>query len=102
MLHRLRHDALVGGDDKGHQVHASGTGHHVANELLVAGHIDDAEAVAAGQVKIGKTKLDGDVAFLLLLEAVGFDACEGADQAGFAVINMLAVPRMISRMEAIC
>ena len=36
VLPGLGHDAFVGGDHQGHQVHAGGAGHHVAHEALVA------------------------------------------------------------------
>jgi hypothetical protein len=54
----------------------------------VAGHIDDADAVAAGEVEIGEAQLDGDAALLLLLEPVGVDAGQGPDQAGLAVVDV--------------
>ena len=88
MLDCLRHDALVGGNDKGHQVHAGGTGHHIADKFFMPRHIDDAEAMAAGEVEVGKPQFDGDAALLFLLEPVGLDAGERPDQAGFAVIDM--------------
>ena len=51
VLPRLGHDALVGGDDHGHDVDARGPGHHVLDELLVTGNVDDAHVPSAGQVK---------------------------------------------------
>ena len=47
VLARLRHDRIVGGDDEHGEVDAGGAGEHVLDEALVAGHIDDAEAVVA-------------------------------------------------------
>ncbi len=46
VLARLRHDRIVGGDDQHGQVDAGGAGEHVLDEALVAGHVDDAEAVS--------------------------------------------------------
>ena len=46
VLAGLGHDALVGGDDQQHEVDAAGAGDHRADEALVAGHVDDADARA--------------------------------------------------------
>ena len=46
VLARLRHDAVVGRDDQQHEVDAADAGEHVADEALVAGHVDDADAAA--------------------------------------------------------
>ena len=43
MLARLRHRAIVGGDDQQREVDAGGAGEHVVDQLLVAGHVDEAE-----------------------------------------------------------
>ena len=42
----LRHHAVVGGDGEQHEVDAVRAGEHVADEALVAGHVDDADARA--------------------------------------------------------
>ena len=47
VLARLRHHALVGGDDEQREVDAGGAGEHGAHEGLVARHVDDAERALA-------------------------------------------------------
>ena len=43
VLARLRHHALVGGDHQHHEVDAARARDHVADEALVARHVDDAD-----------------------------------------------------------
>ncbi len=51
-------------------------------------YIDDPEAVPAGKIQVGKTKLNGDAALFFFLKPVGFYTGEGSDQTGLAMINM--------------
>ena len=88
VLARLRHDAVVGGDHQHHEVDAGGAGQHVVHEALVARHVDEADDLAARARPVGEAEVDGDAARLLLLEAVGIDAGEPADQRGLAVIDV--------------
>ena len=93
MLPGLRHDALVGGNDKGNQINTGNAGHHVFDKPLMAGHVDNAQPMAALQIKIGKTEFNGDPPLFFLLEPVGVDAGQGPDKAGFAVIHMTCCPQ---------
>ncbi len=43
VLASLRLDGFVGGNHQQHQVDAADAGQHVADEALVAGHIDEAD-----------------------------------------------------------
>ena len=43
MLARLRHHAVVGGDDQQHEIDAGRARQHVVDEPLVARHVDEAE-----------------------------------------------------------
>ena len=43
MFARLRHDRVVGRDDEHGQVETRGAREHVADEPLVAGHVDQGE-----------------------------------------------------------
>ena len=53
VLARLRLDGFVGGDDEQDEVDAAHAGEHVADEALVAGDVDEAEAdFSAGRVKL--------------------------------------------------
>ena len=44
---RLRHDRVIRRDDEHGQVETRGTGEHVANESLVARHVDQGELAIA-------------------------------------------------------
>ena len=80
MLHRLGHDAVVGRHHEQGHVDAGGAGYHLTHEALVAGYVDHTHRAAAGQLELGKAKLDGDAAALLLLQAVRVGAGEGAHE----------------------
>ena len=54
----------------------------------MSGDIDNAETMAAGEVKAGETELDGDAALFLFLEPVGVRSGECFYQACFTVIDM--------------
>ena len=88
MLDRLRHDAVVGGDDDERDVDARCARHHVAHKALVTRHVDHAERASARQHELGEPELDGDAASLLLGEAVGIGAREGAHERRFAVVDV--------------
>ena len=84
----LRHDPVVRRHREQHEVDAVGAGEHVADEALVAGHVDDACLAAVGQRQVREPQVDGDAALLLLLEAVGVLAGEGLDEARLAVVDV--------------
>ena len=88
VLARLRHRAVVGGDDEQHRVDAGGAGEHVAHQPLVAGNVDEAEHAAALQRLVGEAEVDGDAARLLFLQAVGVDAGERLHQRGLPVVDV--------------
>jgi hypothetical protein len=74
VLARLRHHAVIGGDDQHDEVDTGGTGQHVVHQALVARHIDEADDLAARPRPIRKSQVDRDAARLLLLQAIGIDA----------------------------
>ena len=88
MLSGLRHDTLVGGNDKQGKVNTADTGQHVLDETLVTGDIDDANLTTAGELEPGEAKLDGHAPLLLLLEPVGVYPGEGFNQERFTVVDM--------------
>jgi hypothetical protein len=88
MLARLRHDAIIGRDHQQRVVDAGRARQHVVDELLVAGHIDEADDRLLIRLHIGEAEIDGDPACLLLLEAVGIDAGQCPHQRGLAVIDV--------------
>ena len=88
MLQRLRHDAVVGGDDQQREIDAARAGQHRVDEALVARHVDEAENAPALDRLIGEAEIDGDAARLLLFQPVAVDAGERFDQGRFAMVDM--------------
>ena len=88
VLHRLRHDAVVGGDDQQEEVDAGRPGHHGAHEALVARHVDHAQPGARRQLQLRVAELDGDAALLLLAQPVGVLAGEPRDERRLAVVDV--------------
>ena len=66
VLARLGHDAIVRGDDQEREVDASRAGEHRMDEALVAGDVDEAENIAAGERSVRVAQVDRDAAGLLL------------------------------------
>src|SRR5713101_3885221 len=64
------------------------TRQHIADEPLVACHIDDNGASAVRQSKVGEAEVDRNSPLLLLLQPVSFLAGKSTDQCSLAVINM--------------
>ena len=74
VLPGLGHDAVVRGDDQQGEVHRGRPRHHVLDEPLVAGHVDEGDVLVDERV----AQLDGDPPLPLLLEPIGLGAGEGA------------------------
>ncbi len=88
MLARLRHDAVVGGDDQQQKIDAARAGQHRMHEPFVARHVDEADHFAVCGRQIGEAELDRDAACFLFFETVGVDAGQCLYQRGLAVIDM--------------
>jgi hypothetical protein len=88
VLHRLRHHPVVGGYHQQEEVDPGGSGDHGADEALVPGHVDHAEAAATGKLQLSVAELDGDAAFALLAQTVGVGAGEQGDECGLAVVDV--------------
>src|SRR3989442_13488466 len=88
MLFGLRHQPLVGGDHQEGDVDPGGSGQHVADEALVAGHVYDARLHPVPERQGGEAKVDGDAATLLFFPAVGIDPGEGLHQRRLAVVDV--------------
>ena len=87
MFHRLRHDAVVGGDDEQRVLVAGDARDHVVNETAVARHVDEADAGAA-DVGIRETEIDGQAPAPFLGETVGVDAGQCPHHGRLAVIDV--------------
>ena len=88
VLPGLGHDAFVGGNGHGDNVDAAGPGHHVFDKFFMARHIHNAHHFAAFQGNGCKPELYGDSPLFFFLESVGFNAGQGPDEAGFAMVNV--------------
>ena len=88
MLARLRHRPVVGGDDQQDEIDADGAGEHVVHEALMAGHVDEAQGLAALDRPIGEADVDGDAARLLFGQTVGVDSRERPHQRRLPVIDV--------------
>ena len=86
----LRFPALGRGDDEDARVDAADPGEHVAQELHVAGHVDEAQLGSRRQHGVSESEVDGQAATLLLLEPVRVRARQGEHQRRLAVVH---VPR---------
>ena len=88
VLARLRHHAVVGGEDHQVQVDPGRSRDHRAHEPLVTGNVDDREPPPRRQHQRRIAERDRDPALALLGQAVGVDAGERLDQRGLAVIDV--------------
>ena len=83
----LGHDAVVGGHHQDHAVHAARPGDHGLDEVLVTGHVDDAD-LQVGDAAGGIAQVDRHAPFFLLLQAVGLAAGQRLHQRGLAVVDV--------------
>ncbi|HYS50141.1 MAG TPA: hypothetical protein VEM36_15320, partial [Xanthobacteraceae bacterium] len=88
MLAALRHGAVVGGDDEQDEIDAGDAAQHVADEALVSGNVDEADALTRFDRQVGEAQVDRHAAPLLLGQPVGVDAGERLDQQRLAVIDV--------------
>jgi hypothetical protein len=84
----LRHDAVVGSDDKQSEIDASGAGDHSVHEFLMARDIDEADRHAVCDRQIGKAQVDGYAARLFFFEPIGVNAGERAHKRRFPVVDV--------------
>jgi hypothetical protein len=85
MFARLRHHALVGGNDECQEIDAVCPGQHVFDETLVARNIDEADFQVI-EFEIGKTEVNGNAATFFFGKSIGIGAGEGADESALAVV----------------
>ena len=88
MLLCLGHDPLVRRHHQQGQVDAARPRQHIADEFLMARHVDDPRLAPIRQVQICKPQLNGNASALFLLQPVRIDAGQGVDQAGFPMVHM--------------
>ena len=88
MLDGLRHHPIIGGDDQPGAIDRRDPGQHVADEALVAGHIDEADHRIRRRLPIGETDVDRDGPRLFPGQTIRLHAGQRADKAGLAVVDM--------------
>ncbi len=96
MLAGLGHDRVIGRDDQHGQVEPRRTRQHVADESLVARHVDQGEVIAP-QSERGEAQVDGDPALFFRGQPIGVDARQARTRAVLPWSMCPAVPRTRSR-----
>ncbi len=92
VLARLRHHALVGGNNEQRDVDAAGACEHRPNKCLVARYVDDSNRSNAFDVERREPEIDRDAATLFLGKAVSIDTRQSFDQGCFPVIDVSSGP----------
>ena len=92
VLVRLRARTLGGVDDEQEEVDPGRPGDHVADEALVAGHVDQREPPAVGKVERRVAEVDRDPARLLLGQPVRVLAGQRAYEPRLAVVDVPGCP----------
>ena len=85
---RLRHDAVVCGNDEDDEVHTRRAGQHCAHEFFVARHVDEAEGLPVCSTLISKTEVDRNAALFLFRQSIRVDARQSLDDGRFSMIDM--------------
>ncbi len=86
MFARLRHEALIGGDDEQRRINAANARQHVLDETLVTWHVHDADDFATGQGKPCEPKVNRHLAFFFFFEAIRVNACQRFHERGLTMI----------------
>ena len=87
MLAGLRHHAVVGGHHQQRVLTAGDARHHVVDEAVVTGHVDEADATRT-DIGVGEAQVDGQAATLFFRQAVGVDARKRSYDRRLAVIDV--------------
>ena len=77
---------------KKHEIDAVRAREHVADETLVPGHIDDADAGTVMKIEVREAQVDGDAPLLLLFQPICVLTGERLDEARLAVIDVAGGP----------
>ena len=92
MLLRLRHHPFIRGYYQQGRVDTSDTGEHVANKILMARDIDNAERFPIWQLQPREAQVDRHAAPLLLGQAVGVRPGQRLDQRGLSMVDVPCGP----------
>ncbi len=88
MLERLGARPVVGGHDEQRRIDLAGADEHVADEPVVAGHVDEVELAAVVERQVGVADVDRHPASPLLGQPVGVDAGQRPEQRRLAVVDV--------------
>ena len=88
VLARLRHHAVVAGDDDQREVDPGCPGDHRPDEALVTRDVDDGELPARGEHERCVAELDRDAASVLLGQTIRVDPGQRADEGRLAVVDV--------------
>ena len=88
VLGGLRHPTLVRGDDEHRHVDGADPGEHVLDEPHMAGHVDEADHLTAGQGREREAEVDREAARLLLREAIRVRAGERENERRLPVVDV--------------
>ena len=88
VLLRLRLPPLGGGHDEHTGRDTTDPGEHVAEELHVTGHVDEAEFLTGRQRRVCEAEIDGEPAALLLRQTVRVGAGECEHERRLAVVDV--------------
>jgi hypothetical protein len=88
MLFTLGHNAIISGNREQHEIDAMSARQHIPNKPLMARNIHDADAFTVRQIKVSKSQIYGNAAFLLFLQPISVLTSERFDKRCFPVIDM--------------
>ena len=87
MLASLRHHRIIGRDDQEREIEPRCAREHVADEPLVARHVNERQVIIA-QLERRESQIDGDSALFLSGQPIGIDPRQGAHERCLTVVNM--------------
>jgi hypothetical protein len=88
VLAGLRHYAIIGGYNEDYYVDAVRPGHHIANEVHMPWHVNNADDILVSHLAGGKTQVDGQAALLFLSQAIRVAAGNHLNDGSLAVIDV--------------
>lgn len=88
MLFTLRLPSFGGRNHEQARIDTAHTGEHVAQKTNVSGNVDEADALAGWQHRMGEAEVDGEPASLLFGKAIWVGARKRQNQRALAVVNV--------------
>ena len=88
MLDGLRLRTVVHGHDQHRRIDLAGPDEHVADQPVVARHVDEVQLRATRQGHVRVADVDGHASSPLLGQAIGVDAGQRAEEGRLAVVDV--------------